>query len=510
MDSTAIRNHTMVWTMILSLTGATLAGCHDPDGDDDEALATLDIAAGVPDRVHAFWGDIHAHSSVSADASDSIPPMQMFETMRDDADLDFGAVTDHDADLDSYRWKATKVAANAMNCQGPRDAASCPGGRHFVTLLGYEWTSREYGHRHVLLYQDPGRPWQSRYELEGDASIPMLSSTSEDYAEPCAMWGGYDALRDGTVPNLDLITVAHHPAQQDGRPPQMDWPQAPQLCDTPLSASYQPLVEVFSRHGSSEFSGMTYPDDDPVGCREAAYEGLTVREALAMTDLDGEPLHRMGIVGSGDSHDGQPGRDGEGLGRLESCPSAPLDEDGDEIADDAYRIDQTGLVAAYVTDPREERALSRSGVFGALRDRFAYGTTGARIGLWFEVGTTTGDGGIEWFHMGEETEIDPAAGENAIARIHVEQDGENLERVSLLWLDPDRGEWEVCQEWTDPSSPMNVMADLGADCAAAGWNSYYVKVEQHANADGSPLPDEVPGWVEREMAWSSPIWIRMD
>jgi len=502
----AIHDSTRSVLILATLAGLALQGCAPAEGP----LETLDAPVGVPAGVHLLWGDIHAHSDISADAPDSIPPMDMYAFMRDEADLDFGAVTDHDADLGSFRWKAAKTATNAMNCETPMDAAACPGGRHFVTLLGYEWTSREYGHRQVLLYQDSGRPWQSTYETGGNSSIPMYGANSPSTDNPCDLWGAYDALMDGTVPNLDLLTVAHHPAQHDGLPARIDWSKAPQLCPTPYPASYQPLVEVFSRHGNSEFDGMAFPEDDPVGCREAEGEGATVREALAMVAPDGEPLHRMGIVGSGDSHDGRPGLDGDGEARLDLCPTQPLDEDGQELQETAYRIEQTGLVAAYVRAPSAERALARSKVFGALRDRFTYGTTGARIGLWFEVGTTTADGGTRWSRMGEETEIDPDAGEGAVARIHVEEDDRPLERVSLLWLDPTLGGWEVCREWTDPPSPLDVMADLAADCSAGGWNAYYVKVEQHAAADASPLPDQVPDWIEREMAWSSPIWLHVD
>ena len=505
MSGNTIHDSSFPLAAIPLVAASLVAGCAPVDPGEPVLLE-----APVPTSVHALWGDIHAHSNISGDAPDSIPPMDMYEAMRDEADLDFGAVTDHDLNLEDFTWRATKVAANTLNCEGPRDEASCPGGRHFVTLLGYEWTSHLHGHRHVLLYQDAGRPWRSKYVLDGDASIPMLASNAPVADEPCELWGGYDALMDGTVPNLDLISIAHHPAQADGTPPLMDWGQAPQLCDTPYPASYQPLVEVFSRHGNSEFEGMAFPEDDPVGCREAVDEGATVREALAMVGPDGAPLHMLGMVGSGDSHDGRPGLDGWGEDRLENCPSAPLDDAGQLVPGPSVRVEQTGLVCAYVRAPSRERALARKPVFSALRDRFTYATTGARIGLWFEVGITAEQGGTSWVHMGEETELDPMAGEGAIARLHVEQDDQPLSSIELLWLDPEDGEWQVCQQWSDPSSPASLHVDLVDTCAAPGWNSYYVKVTQQPDPAGSPLPAAAPGWVEREMAWSSPIWVRMD
>ncbi len=483
MHSMAISTFPAFSTALLVAGYLALPGCTPPDPlDADPApTATLEEAArraGIPSNIHPLWGDIHAHSNISADAPDSVSPIEMYEEMRDQAGLDFGAVTDHDMDLGGWRWQATKIAANGANCEGPRQADSCPGGRHFVSLLGYEWTSHLHGHRQVLLYQDAGRPWQTSYELTGDASIPMLGNHQPGSATPCDLWGSYDALTNGSITNFDLLTIAHHPAQVDGFPPRIDWDQAPQLCDTPYPASYQPLVEVFSRHGNSEFSGMTFPDDDPVGCREAAGEGATVREALAMWDDEGAPIHRMGLVGSGDSHDGRPGRDAEEAARVEACPSTPLDGEGVEWGGDAVRIEQTGLVCAYVQASTREQAVSRGRIFDALEDRFTYATTGARITLWTEIAVTTGDGGTRWSRMGQETTLDTAAGEGAVARIHVEKDDEDLERVSLLWLDPATGDWEVCEEWMDPPSPLDVMADVGQDCSSEGWNAYYVKVEQ--------------------------------
>jgi hypothetical protein len=189
-------------------------------------------------------------------------------------------------------------------------AASFDDPGRFVTVIGYEYTSWIHGHRHVLQFDD---------------GAPMFSSIDEATQEPKGLW---TALR-----GRPALTVPHHPG---GGPIAVDWGVVP-------DAELEPLVEITSAHGCSE----------DLDCARLVHsprrEGM-VRQAL----LRG---YRLGLIGSGDGHDGHPGLTALG-------PHYP-----------------TGGLAAVLSED-----LTREGVLEALRERRVYATNGARILLRFAVG----------------------------------------------------------------------------------------------------------------------------
>ncbi len=199
-----------------------------------------------------YWGDLHGHSGLSDGTGTA---EDYFRFARDVAGLDVVALTDHDhwgvvhLDENPDVWKS--IAAQAASFHQPGK---------FVTLLGYEWTSWEYGHRHVLYFSDHG---------------DLYSSIDLDFNTPTELW---DALR-----GRDVITVAHHSA---GGPIATDWSYAP-------DPQLEPITEVVSVHGVSEAldspSVIYHPQP-----------GNFVRDVL-------DRGYRFGFIGSGDSHDGHPG-----------------------------------------------------------------------------------------------------------------------------------------------------------------------------------------------------------
>jgi hypothetical protein len=199
-----------------------------------------------------LWADLHGHSNLSDGTG---VPDDYFRYARDVAALDVVALTDHDhwgmLFLDQHPELWQEIATHTRRFNQP--------GR-FVTLLGFEWTSWIYGHRHVLFFTDDG---------------PLLSSIDPAHAAPAQLWA---ALRGQKV-----LTFAHHSA---GGPIATDW-------SIPPDAELEPVTEVVSVHGSSE------ADDSP-GRIYSSVAGNFVRDALARG-------YRLGFVGSGDSHDGHPG-----------------------------------------------------------------------------------------------------------------------------------------------------------------------------------------------------------
>jgi hypothetical protein len=224
----------------------------EPPGTSDALVAEsnpIEVAATAP---RILWGDLHGHSSFSDGTG---LPEDYLAYARDVAGLDLIALTDHDhwglpfLDQDPDLWQRIVVETRAQH-QPER----------FVTLLGYEWTSWIYGHRHVLYFDDTG---------------PLLSSIDAQYERPEDLWRG--------LAGRDAITMAHHSA---GGPIATDWSIAP-------DPRFEPVTEVVSVHGSSEAADSPSLIYRPV-------EGNFVRDAL-------DRGHRFGFVGSGDSHDGHPG-----------------------------------------------------------------------------------------------------------------------------------------------------------------------------------------------------------
>jgi hypothetical protein len=238
-----------------------------------------------------LWGDLHIHSALS-DGTGS--PEDLYRYAREVAGLDVACVTDHDAHgmepLVGKNWERIRSATRDANAPGT-----------FVTLLGYEWTSWTYGHRNVY-YPD----------LEGE----VFEFRSPDSDTPQKLWG--------KIAPYGGMTIPHHPA---GGPVAVDW-------TIPSDEARESVVEICSIHGSSEAPGVEREIYDPI-------PGHHVRDAFAQG-------HRLGIIASGDTHDGHPGK------RTHGAPA-------------------NGLVAF------RGAGRDRESIFESLRERSVYGTTGPRI-----------------------------------------------------------------------------------------------------------------------------------
>jgi hypothetical protein len=236
--------------LVARAAGVVRVRAEGPDGLAAESNPLL-VSARVP-RVR--WGDLHGHSGHS-DGTGTAEDYLRYA--RDVAALDVAALTDHDhwgipfLDEAPEGWRAIVAATRTFHAPG-----------RFVTLLGYEWTSWIYGHRHVL-------------HLDDEAVV--LSSVDPATDTPGELW---DALRAAGRPAL---TLAHHSA---GDPVATDW-------SIPPDRELEPVTEVASVHGSSE------APDAPSPVR-GGLPGNWVRDALGRG-------YRLGFVGSGDSHDGHPG-----------------------------------------------------------------------------------------------------------------------------------------------------------------------------------------------------------
>ncbi|MBU0478456.1 DUF3604 domain-containing protein [bacterium] len=291
--------------------------------------AKSNISVKQNDNLKLFWGDIHGHTSFSASQE---TPDFYFRYARDIAKLDFVSCPENDSLIIDRKlhslpqgpfwntresaWAIVKYMHSIYNKPGK-----------FVTILGYEWcdvqrssprTSLPYGHKNVYYLDDDG---------------PIFSHTDGISDNPVKLWALLNAK--------GAITIPHHPAYPlERRMTGTDW----RFHD----GRFQRLVEIYSKHGMSEYYGNPKP---LIRCQK----GNFVQDALARG-------YRLGFTAGSDTHIGRPGSDME---------------------ENAIYFQETkgksGLTAVYAEE------LTRTSIFKALYERRCYATTGERIFLKFSL-----------------------------------------------------------------------------------------------------------------------------
>jgi hypothetical protein len=361
-------------------------------GDGFEAASTSNplVVAGrdAEPEPRILWADLHGHSGRSDGTG---TPADFLRYARDVAGLDVAALTDHDhfglrfLDRTPEMWREIRETTEAFHEPG-----------RFVTVHGYEWTNWIFGHRHVLWFDGVGE---------------VVGSTDPASDEPEELWA--------RLSGQSALTIAHHPG---GGPVPIDW-------SIPPDPVLEPVVEIVSVHGSSEC----------LECPQRIYSAVPggfVRDALGRG-------HRLGIVGSGDTHDGHPG-----VGSPEAST--------------------IGLAAIFA-----ER-LERDAILEALRARRVYATSGPRVVLHFSV-SGVGMGGVLRVAEADAPRVIRlrAVGTAPLARVECVKSGE-----LLFSVEGDGGEsLELGVEDPDPVRPGEYL---------------YARVQQ---VDGG-LAWSSPVWVE--------------
>lgn len=290
------------------------------------------VCAGTGYKV--LWGDLHTHSMVSDGSQE---PWYLYHRARDLIGWDFTAVSDHDNW--SFGEERARTPEELALMYGVADEYYRPG--EFVTFRTYEWTHHVLGHRNVIF---------------GPSETPVfLPMTEADSDTPDKLLAG--------LAGRDVLVVPHHPAWKTHMG-EMHFDFGPRDESLGAGAGLQRLVEVYSRHGNSEFYGCPRPishvsqmegakgkvarmvlGKEYAGPKSRSY----VRDALAGG-------YRFGLTAGSDEHiaGGDPRR-------------APTQIYGGGI---------TGIFAD---------GLTRDAAWKGLNDRRVCGTTGARMLLEFRV-----------------------------------------------------------------------------------------------------------------------------
>ncbi len=369
------------------------------------------LAAASPGP-HIYWGDLHQHTTLGKDANRA--PAWVFQRNRDVDRMDFAAISIHD--LFEY-WCLPPSPdeidyLHSVNRGYNRDGL-------FITFDAYEWTNLKAGHRNI--YFDGGG---------GPVVIPY--SAAQDPS----------ALRED-LQNASYICIPHHtawrflhsriPYDWGGR----DWEQSR-------------LVEVYSKHGSSEYFDSPYPihhDYTPFfiyllggsGNRAPRGDGSYVREALAAG-------YRLGITAGGDNHWAVGGR---------------------SFGSNITRDYAPGLQAVYSEE------LTRGALYSSMWQRRTYGTTGARIILDFSVNGSP---------MGSEVVSD---GNTPVISYTVR--GTGIVSAVQVWKHSGSKGWEMFDRG---AGALDLEGEF-SDNYFSEDSLYFLRIEQQ---DGN-------------LAWSSPVWV---
>ena len=105
------------------------------------ALALVELFA-THAHATAYFGDLHAHSALSDDATN--PPDAFFRVARDVAGLDFVVLSDHDAFMTENEAEILKTTAASFDVPG-----------RFVAFPGIEWTHRWHMNAYFVRNDEP-------------------------------------------------------------------------------------------------------------------------------------------------------------------------------------------------------------------------------------------------------------------------------------------------------------------------------------------------------------------
>ena len=260
-----------------------------------------------PPDERLFWGDIHSQTYFSDGLRG---PEELYTFARDEAFLDIFALADHSEYLTDRQWEYFVGVTNDFDDPGS-----------FTTLVGFEWTKHDPGHRN-LYYPGDGGPIAR-------ANDPVLGNLGELYK----------LARDHGA-----LLIPHHSANvvmgvtwEKGHAPEVE-----------------KLVEIYSIWGNSERPAAR-GNPRPIRHLQGEKMGRHVQDALALG-------YRMGFVGGGDIHDGRPGDE---LHSLQQQPEVYC------------KLRRQGIMGVWA------KALTRPAIFQALKERRTFATTNVRTYLRF-------------------------------------------------------------------------------------------------------------------------------
>lgn len=403
------------------------------------------------------WGDLHAHTTYSDDASNRqhclfIPAAALSNTV---GLLDFVAITDHaETNVPGFytmeKW--TGMVAQIIAFQNTHT--------QMVVFPGFEYTKTWLstpplwpvpdgnGHKNIILY-----------DFE---HLPARGYGQDVFFAPTQLW----AYLDSSNAAGHYLCIPHHPAKgsEPGEPDPW-FSMATDWGTNFIRKDMLDLVEVYSRHGGSEMESA----EEPVHNFQAIGAINTALDRWLLSDHN--PAYKLGIIGSTDTHGGNPGDVREDASNVQS-----------------WLGDYTGGLAALQVTNR-----SRDALWYSLKSKNCYGTSGGRLAVEFtaKLGSSLAPMGGTLYHAEE-----LSSNQLGLVNLHLRASGSTatnpiariqLYRNSVCILDATNALWG-----------QTVHLDH-IDRLAHNYAYYRAKVWEAA-ATLNPT-------CQYERAWTSPIWI---
>lgn len=437
----------------------------------------------------------------------------------------------------------------------------------FTTLIGYEFTSAPDGrnlHRNVI--------------FSGDTA-PELPFTALESQNPEELWKWMDQQR---AAGFEALSISHNANGSDGTMyERTKWDGSPvDRAWAELRARNEPLAEITQVKGTSETHPLLSPNDEfagfeimewyigsttPVTKFDGGYVREAMKDGLELERQTGANPYKFGLVGASDTHNAAGSYEEDNylskVGIQDATPqrrgSAPPDGKtwaNYKPADNVARFatwGASGLTGVWAQENTREE------IYGALKRKETFATTGPRIRVRFFAGygigsqALTSDAGVKNAYdngvaMGADL-VGKADGKpDFLVMAMRDAHSAPLQRLQIVkgWLDASGKAQEkvfdvACSDGGKIDAKTNRCTENGAKvdvktCAydqdkgdaelSAAWNDpefdpklnafYYVRVLENptcrwstwdANRLGiEPNPDLQKTFQER--AYTSPIW----
>jgi hypothetical protein len=399
------------------------------------------------ENLRVAWGDMHSHTAYSQDALEregcTRNPAEAVAVARDDEHLDFAAITDHAESGPPGYYTQVKWDSMLVQEQAAAGIVIFPGFEYTKTVRPLE-SKRGNGHKNII--------------CRDFDHLPPRGEGFDEHNLPNQLWSWLDT----TPAANNYICIPHHPAKDSdydnpGISMATDW--SSEFVD----AQIQPLVEIYSRHGSSEMPDCEEPvngfDDD-----------RTVESALKMWLTTRSAGYKLGIMASTDTHYGSPGHT----------------VDSGENVDSRLGYWTGGLTGVWVA------SVERGAIWNSLKAKNCTATTGSRTELEFTIQCdgTLGPMGATITHTASFADAPVPVYLHIRART---ADAATIARVQIF------RNGAVLSDQTNAGWTEEAHVDY-RDTLDREYTFYRVKVWQ---TSGNTLPEN----VSFERTWSSPIWI---
>jgi hypothetical protein len=293
-----------------------------------------------------YWGVFQSHSMQGGHANQT--PAFCYEFAKNAARLDFYALSEH-CNTTYFDWNYTKdICDYYNNPEFPKDPSDPI---RFVTFPAYEWTSIDYGHRHVI--------FKNRAEADKFLLIPCEADRNNSVMESETLLDFHSEFHAPGAP--EAIIIPHHTSRNlDPKSPGWDYTWVDPAFPAP---DKQSLVEIFSTHGTSE-KWVTPTPSDPNAQAEnylaennQKFQLKKNRHGFVQWAL--RHGFKFGFISGSDNHAGTSG----------SLFGGTL------LPSNVTFYSRSGLTAVLAP------ALTRDDLWTALKENRTYATTGVRIYL---------------------------------------------------------------------------------------------------------------------------------